>query len=253
MQMEGFNMAMIKCAECGKDISDKADKCPNCGCPVSYSIENTEDVKSEKREPSTEEMVTNNVKDNKKKEKKKDSTLSVWAAVLGFISFTTYLGGLLGIIDLIKNRRDGKRHLGSYFAIVMCILWIVVGGSDGGTPTKEVDNKQVNILIVEDENISIYLDHIENGKIYIKYENHSDDNINVQYSDLTINGERYYQGFFVNEVYSNDDLVKKLSLYDKDGKTSNYNYNSGTIKGKFEYFKGGIGFTTELEFDEIEF
>ena len=26
-------MALIKCTECGKEISDKTDKCPNCGCP----------------------------------------------------------------------------------------------------------------------------------------------------------------------------------------------------------------------------
>lgn len=27
-------MALINCPECGKEISDKADSCPNCGCPV---------------------------------------------------------------------------------------------------------------------------------------------------------------------------------------------------------------------------
>lgn len=27
-------MALIKCTECGKEISDKASVCPNCGCPV---------------------------------------------------------------------------------------------------------------------------------------------------------------------------------------------------------------------------
>ena len=27
-------MALIKCPECGKEISDKAAACPNCGCPV---------------------------------------------------------------------------------------------------------------------------------------------------------------------------------------------------------------------------
>lgn len=26
-------MALIKCEECGKEFSDKADACPNCGCP----------------------------------------------------------------------------------------------------------------------------------------------------------------------------------------------------------------------------
>lgn len=27
-------MALIKCSECGKEISDKAKTCPNCGCPL---------------------------------------------------------------------------------------------------------------------------------------------------------------------------------------------------------------------------
>ena len=27
-------MALIKCSECGKDVSDKASSCPNCGNPI---------------------------------------------------------------------------------------------------------------------------------------------------------------------------------------------------------------------------
>ena len=27
-------MALIKCPECGKEISNRANACPNCGCPV---------------------------------------------------------------------------------------------------------------------------------------------------------------------------------------------------------------------------
>lgn len=27
-------MALIKCTECGKEFSDKAPSCPNCGCPT---------------------------------------------------------------------------------------------------------------------------------------------------------------------------------------------------------------------------
>lgn len=29
-------MALIKCPECDKDISDKAECCPHCGCPAKY-------------------------------------------------------------------------------------------------------------------------------------------------------------------------------------------------------------------------
>ena len=28
-------MALIKCIECSKEISDKASTCPHCGCPIS--------------------------------------------------------------------------------------------------------------------------------------------------------------------------------------------------------------------------
>lgn len=27
-------MAMIKCPECGHEVSDQAPTCPNCGCPI---------------------------------------------------------------------------------------------------------------------------------------------------------------------------------------------------------------------------
>ena len=27
-------MALIKCNECGKEVSDKANTCPNCGAPI---------------------------------------------------------------------------------------------------------------------------------------------------------------------------------------------------------------------------
>lgn len=32
-------MALISCIECGKEFSDKAKACPNCGCPIEYIIE----------------------------------------------------------------------------------------------------------------------------------------------------------------------------------------------------------------------
>lgn len=36
---EEIGMALIKCIDCGKEISDKALACPNCGCPVSAMTE----------------------------------------------------------------------------------------------------------------------------------------------------------------------------------------------------------------------
>ena len=37
-------MALIKCPECGKEISDRAKSCPNCGCPVNVYKKNTRNI-----------------------------------------------------------------------------------------------------------------------------------------------------------------------------------------------------------------
>lgn len=41
-------MALIKCSECGKEISDKALTCPNCGCPVSELTKKEDTVLTKK-------------------------------------------------------------------------------------------------------------------------------------------------------------------------------------------------------------
>lgn len=38
-------MALITCSECGKEFSDKADKCPNCGCPNPNAKETVVEIK----------------------------------------------------------------------------------------------------------------------------------------------------------------------------------------------------------------
>jgi len=35
-------MALIKCSECSRDVSDKAAACVHCGCPLSYSVCNVQ-------------------------------------------------------------------------------------------------------------------------------------------------------------------------------------------------------------------
>lgn len=42
-------MALIKCSECGKEVSDKAADCPNCGNPISYQ--------GEQARPASEQLM----------------------------------------------------------------------------------------------------------------------------------------------------------------------------------------------------
>ena len=37
----GGEMALVKCKECGKDISDKAEQCPACGAPTALKEKKT--------------------------------------------------------------------------------------------------------------------------------------------------------------------------------------------------------------------
>lgn len=37
-------MALIKCPECSKEISDRATSCPHCGCPLDITSTTTQNV-----------------------------------------------------------------------------------------------------------------------------------------------------------------------------------------------------------------
>lgn len=56
-------MALIKCMECGKEFSDKAAACPNCGCPTSdmLTAEETSTAAPATSEIRTDESVANKV------------------------------------------------------------------------------------------------------------------------------------------------------------------------------------------------
>lgn len=113
-------MSLITCSECGKQISDKAASCPNCGCPV------------EKKSNGMEAIQNYHASDypvypkTPKGDKKKDSVLSVIAAVLAIFVVTSFIGLIIGLIDLGAFRKDGKRHLGSWFAVILGIALLIL-------------------------------------------------------------------------------------------------------------------------------
>lgn len=114
-------MAMIQCPECGKQISDKAATCPNCGCPVKEVINERDGLSAIRGYEASEHPV------DYKRDKKKDSAMSIVAAVLTIFTFTLIFGIIVGLIDLGIYGRDGKRHIGSWFAIIFGIVLLVAG------------------------------------------------------------------------------------------------------------------------------
>ena len=50
-------MALIKCSECGADVSEKALQCPKCGCPIEISIDERKSKKQEQLKKNAVKIV----------------------------------------------------------------------------------------------------------------------------------------------------------------------------------------------------
>lgn len=138
-----------------------------------------------------------------KKAKKKDSKLSIAAAVTALFIFTIPIGFILAIVDSIKSKGDkSQRHLGSYFAIVSFVLFLIVAFSNGSSnssnnanATKQASTTQQDTDTARYNDTTLkYLKHDvitdSNGRevlvIYFDFANNSEDNTAFAYNyDVT--------------------------------------------------------------------
>lgn len=128
-----------------------------------------------------------------KKAKKKDSKLSIAAAITALFIFTIPIGFILAIVDLIKSKGDkSQRHLGSYFAIVSFVLFLIVAFSNGSgnssnnaNATKQATTTQQNADVATNDDTTLkYLKHEvitdsndrEVVVVYFEFTNNSKDN-----------------------------------------------------------------------------
>lgn len=134
-----------------------------------------------------------------KKAKKKDSKLSIAAAITALFIFTIPIGFILAIVDLIKSKGDkSQRHLGSYFAIVSFVLFLIVAFSNGSSnssnnanATKQASTTQQDTDTARYNDTTLeYLKHDvitdSNGRevlvIYFDFVNNSGDNTAFAYN-----------------------------------------------------------------------
>jgi uncharacterized membrane protein YvbJ len=98
-------MAIIKCPECGTEVSDKAEKCPKCAYPFSIASP----------------QVQTQVIELTSKRYKLQKLLSIFASIIGLIimaiasdsgySGTQSLGGLLLFVGII------------WYIVIRCKIW----------------------------------------------------------------------------------------------------------------------------------
>lgn len=158
-------MGLIKCPECGKEISDKAEICVNCGFPIKNFLVKYENYDKEQvvrseignssnnpKEESEQNVVfcrvcgeKNNADDNYCKscasrlyksnfetafddignKDKKDSAMSIVSFILSIFGCMCYIGLIFAIIDLIAGKRE-RKHRFSIIAILLCIAWTII-------------------------------------------------------------------------------------------------------------------------------
>lgn len=84
-------MALIKCSECGKEFSDRASACPNCGCPTAamLSQEQTEPIEMENEAPEEAQCAS--------------STAAIWNSVQA---------GIQTAVENSKNAPKPTKHIG---------------------------------------------------------------------------------------------------------------------------------------------
>jgi len=102
-------MALIKCYECSKDISDKAENCPNCGAPKSEKsiIEENSNENSELTKEGIVDGVLNHISGILKKSNDKR-----YRAGLERIAASGPKGkkAVEDLMDKIEAAKDGIKH-----------------------------------------------------------------------------------------------------------------------------------------------
>lgn len=113
-------MALIKCPECGKEISDKAETCPNCGYPIVEKVDeaNTNMV--------NEEIIVSEVNQTEKKRLSKRGMITIAVIVtaiilvgVAYFALTANARNYDSAIKLFENEkyqeaRDKFSELGNY-------------------------------------------------------------------------------------------------------------------------------------------
>ncbi|MBE0674351.1 MAG: zinc-ribbon domain-containing protein [Bacteroidales bacterium] len=94
-------MALIKCPECGTDVSDKAEKCPKCAYPLQASS-----YRESKNLKVTEVQLTS----------KKHKRRYVWAA----------LAAVLGVILIFSGLNNNGETISPSFIIGLILLGFAV-------------------------------------------------------------------------------------------------------------------------------
>ena len=115
-------MALIKCSECGKEISDKADVCMNCGNPIQKAIKQ-EKIKKRKSFDSLTKEEKRQLLDIMNSEGEYHNGFTIVMTLLGVLAFIGWVGfGFFGMF--INNGNNNMLPLSIYCFIGTIIIFV---------------------------------------------------------------------------------------------------------------------------------
>ncbi|MBR0090271.1 MAG: zinc-ribbon domain-containing protein [Lachnospiraceae bacterium] len=123
-------MALMKCPECGKEISDQAPVCPNCGCPVNAGAQ--EKTPQPSRAHAPQDAQTNIAPPTSRPGR----GAAIASLVLGIIGVALFWAihlatilGLIGVCMAIVAKKSGFKGGIGTAGLVLSLIALLVGGS----------------------------------------------------------------------------------------------------------------------------
>lgn len=254
-------MALVKCPECGKEISDLASSCPYCGFPIGFesSINNFEQINNQYQ--YQKDAATRPDKEQKKEGNAgKTSALGILALVFSILGCTFWIGLILAVIDLYK--RDGRKQTCSIIAICVSVLWIIIAlfvpsATKSDNETSKVDTTTSTI---EESKENEKIENTESSEAKAESNNKSDkdpvvEDIEILAEYTLLDSIGWYTRHFIilkNNSEETVDISTSSLAYDVDGEVV------GAANANFEALGAGCtsvlyeAFETDKEIDHYE-
>lgn len=236
-------MSLMKCPECGNEISDLAEKCPNCGFPIGFNSEgavpnNTVNQanNSPYNNPYQSQPYAQPVKAYTPNQK--NSVLGILALIFSILGCTFIVGAVLAIIDLVK--KDGKKKVCAIIALVICGFWLlvgIIGSSNSDTKNEEVKS----VTKIEDTKETSNKEVTEETKNESNTEEDSEDNSDIQSEKADLKTT-----FYVGDVIETEDFIISY-LTAEEYKTDNQFMQP---KDGYTYYKIGFEFENISDTDK---
>lgn len=180
-------MSLMKCPECGKEISDLAKNCPNCGFPIGFETGKGNESGTQYQQNNTHQpnMAAQPIRAYIQ-EPVKNSGLGIAAFILSILGVTFFIGIILAVVDLF--RKDGKKKILSIVSLCICAFWIILAvsvgnsGSDDKQSTVSVESQNVVQESVDDTKKETV--NTETKEIKDEKQNISDEYINITSTEL---------------------------------------------------------------------